>query len=358
MAEIDLSGGLAGDTLASLASAAFLRTTSYDAAIHAYLAGGPPGKEDGTASTVDLTLRKVRALRYGENPHQTGTLYTWREGPSVIDAQLVHGPEMSYNNYLDIYAGAIIVSDFDSPAVSIIKHTNPSGVAVADSPLRAYKRAFETDKVSAFGGIVACNREVDARTAAEIVQVFTEIVVAPSFSEAALGVLTKRKNLRVIRWPTMREMERGGPEFSSLGAAFLGQVTAPAGEETWTSPTERGPTRDEWADLRFAWKVVSCVKSNAIVVAREERTLGIGAGQQSRVGSVRIAVQNAGRKAKDAVLASDGFFPFPDSVETAADAGISAIIQPGGSIKDREIVRAADDHGIAMVITNTRAFLH
>lgn len=361
IAEIDLSGGLGVETLRRLAAEAFRRTMEYDGSIHAYLAGGagPAAIPAGLDTTGDLTLvlRKAMDLRYGENPDESGMLYAWSEGPSVIDAEQLHGMPMSYNNYLDIYAGASLVSEFDEPTIAILKHTNPCGVASAETPLTAYKHAIAGDRISAFGGIVSSNRNIGGEVAAEIIGIFTEVVVAPAFTDAALEVLTRRKNLRVIRWPTM--LDRGGNlELRSIGRAFLGKIAGPKEEEHGIVPTDRSPTRAEWVDLRFAWKVVAHVKSNAIVVAKGRRTVGIGAGQMSRIDSVKIAVERAGKRAKDAVLASDGFFPFPDSVEHAANAGISAIIQPGGSVKDKEVIRAADDHGIAMVFTRKRTFLH
>ncbi len=361
LAEIDLSGGIGKDTLASLAQEGFLHTSRYDAAIHGYLSGGqtPVATEEAVHSErIDLKLNMASELRYGENPDQTGALYTWKEGESVIDAEQVHGMPMSYNNFLDIDAAARIVSEFDGPTVVIIKHTNPCGVASASNPMKAYKQALECDKRAAFGGIVGTNRELSGDVAAEIIKVFTEVVVAPEFTESALEVLSKKRNLRVIKWPGMTRIKADELELRSLGNAFLGQRRDLDAKDRMTTATIRSPTDDEWKSLMFAWKVCTHVKSNAIVVAKGSRAVGIGAGQMARVDSVSIAVHQAGKKAKNAAMASDGFFPFPDSVETAADAGISAIIQPGGSIKDKEVVKAADDHGIAMVISGQRTFLH
>jgi len=360
LAEIDLSGGLEKDTLASLATEAFLHTSRYDTAIHRYLSGGTfeTPEEPVHSDRIDLVLNMASELRYGENPDQTGALYTWKEGASVIDAEQVHGMPMSYNNFLDIDAAARIVSEFDGPTVVIIKHTNPCGVAIASDPMKAYRQALECDKRAAFGGIVGLNRELGADVASEIIQVFTEVVVAPSFTGSAIEVLSRKKNLRVIEWPGMVDIRADELELRSLGNAFLGQRRDLNAVDRMTTPTVRSPTDDEWKSLMFAWKVCKHVKSNSIIVARGERTVGIGAGQMARVDSVTIAVERAGKKAKNAALASDGFFPFPDSVERAADAGISAIIQPGGSIKDREVVKAADDNGIAMVISGQRTFLH
>jgi len=312
LAEIDLSGGIGKDTLSSLATEAYLRTSRYDSAIHGYLSSGPIETEEVVHSErIGLKLNMASELRYGENPDQTGALYAWKEGESVIDAEQVHGMPMSYNNYLDIDAAARIVSGFDGPTVVIIKHTNPCGVAVANDPMKAYRQALECDKRAAFGGIVGLNRELGADVAAEIIRVFTEVVVAPSFTESAIEVLSVKKNLRVIRWPGMTEIKADELQLRSLGNAFLGQRRDLNAVDRMTTATARSPTDDEWKSLMFAWKVCAQVKSNAIVVSKGTRAVGIGAGQMARVDSVRIAVEQAGKKAKNAVLASDGFFPFP-----------------------------------------------
>ncbi len=323
----------------------------------------PVREIDGWSDPLGIELSFVKGLRYGENPHQRGALYR-RSGPmsagrgGISAAEKVHGMEMSFNNYLDAHAAYTTVLEFDDPAVVVLKHTNPCGVA-SDSVLAdAYSKALECDRKSAFGGIIAANRMIDSETAKRITKLFTEVVIAPGYESQALEILRKKKNMRVLQLSP--DQIKGTAMFRFLGETVLVQEGAePRLDDMKVSvPTSRHPTRKEWEDLKFTWLVAKHVKSNAIVIGKGRATVGIGAGQMARVGSVKIALVNAGKKSKGSVLASDGFFPFRDSIDGAADAGITAIIQPGGSIKDKQVVRAANEHGLAMVFTKYRTFYH
>lgn len=355
--ELEMTGGLSNETLRSLAVQAFMCTSDYDGAIHRHMSDvlGLTSCYDQDWDFV-LRLKKVADLRYGENPHNRGFLLT-SSNESIATADLLQGKEMSYNNYLDAYAAARIVAEFDEPAIAIVKHTNPCGVATNPVLRDAYLKALETDRISAYGGIVASNRPLDEDTAWQIIEVFTEVVVAPDYDDDALSILRKRKKMRVLKWPRMLDADRECMHIRSIGSAYLGQTMKEA-DISFTVPTKRSPTRSEWDSLRFAWKVVKYVKSNAVVLAKGTRTVAIGAGQMSRIASVEIALNHAGKKARGAVMASDGFFPFRDSIDAASDGGVTAVIQPGGSIRDQEVIRAADEHAIAMVFTHVRCFLH
>ncbi|HOV42949.1 MAG TPA: bifunctional phosphoribosylaminoimidazolecarboxamide formyltransferase/IMP cyclohydrolase, partial [Syntrophothermus lipocalidus] len=297
-------------------------------------------------------------LRYGENPHQKAAFYRYYlQGDGLPNAQQLNGKELSYNNIIDAQAAVALVREFDKPACVIIKHTNPCGTAVADDLVSAYEKAFAADPVSAFGGIIAFNRVVDADTAKKVAEPFMEVVVAPGYDEEALEILRRKKNLRVLALPV--EVQ-SGLEVKSIEGGFVVQEAdrhelLPA---ELTVVTDRVPTPEEMENLLFAWKVVKHVKSNAIVVAKDGLTLGVGAGQMNRVGAARLALEQAGERAKGAVLASDAFFPFKDTVELAAQYGITAIIQPGGSIRDQESIEECNRHGIAMVFTGVRHFKH
>jgi phosphoribosylaminoimidazolecarboxamide formyltransferase/IMP cyclohydrolase len=321
--------------------------------------------EEGFPSSFDLILEKSSDLRYGENPHQKAALYTTGEGGGIANAEQLHGKEMSFNNYVDAEAAWNLVHDFDELAVTIIKHTNPSGVGVGATNEEAYRRALSTDPVSAFGGIVAFNRTVDATVAASVNEVFTEVVIAPEFDEEALEIFRTKKNLRILkcRSPHVSKGEIDGLEYKQLSGGFLVQdkdlysVT----EADLKIVSKKSPSPDQLKALLLAWNVCKHVKSNAIVLANENQTIGVGSGQMNRVDSVRIAAMRAERfnlAIKGSVLASDAFFPFRDNVDEAAKMGISAIIQPGGSIKDAESIAAADEHGISMVFTGFRHFKH
>jgi phosphoribosylaminoimidazolecarboxamide formyltransferase/IMP cyclohydrolase len=364
--EITAAGDTTPATRAALAAKAFAHTAAYDAAISGYLSSR---ESDGTPTRFSryLTLPFERAygLRYGENPHQAGAFYVERDAPSGSLARAeslgAGGKELSFNNLVDVDAALDAVREFERPAAVVVKHTNPCGVAVAAALVDAYRAAREADPLSAFGGIVALNREVDEATARVVAETFVECVVAPSFTGAALEVLRAKKNLRLLATGGWL-----GPEHKALTAKRVGgglvvqdrDATA-AGEVTrGRVATQRAPTAEELASLEFAWRVCKHVKSNAIVLARGEVTVGVGAGQMSRVVSVQLACEKAGEKARGSVLASDAFFPFPDGVEAAAQAGVTAVAQPGGSVKDPEVIAAADKLGLAMVMTGVRHFRH
>jgi phosphoribosylaminoimidazolecarboxamide formyltransferase/IMP cyclohydrolase len=310
---------------------------------------------------VALAFDKVTDLRYGENPHQRGALYRGSGGPGVLGGAevLVEGKEMSFNNWLDVDAALTLAADLEhlGPAAVIVKHNNPCGAAVRDTLASSYASAFESDSVSAFGGIVAFGREADEDAARAMAEVFTEVVVAPGFTVAALAAFTQRKSLRVVRAPLPGP---GGLDVRVLpgGALLQDADAAPESAADLQVVSTRPPTEDEWRDLRFAWIVSMRVKSNAIVFARELATVGVGAGQMSRVDASVLAVRKAGDRAKGSVMASDAFFPSPDAVEVAADAGVTAVIHPGGSIRDEEVLAVAEDRGMAVVVTGRRHFRH
>ncbi|HCX29124.1 MAG TPA: bifunctional phosphoribosylaminoimidazolecarboxamide formyltransferase/IMP cyclohydrolase PurH, partial [Blastocatellia bacterium] len=298
-------------------------------------------------------------LSYGENPHQRAALYVRLGGPSgLAQAEQLGGKEMSYNNYVDADAAWQLVCDFDELACAIIKHTNPTGVALGASAEEAYRRALATDPTSAFGGIVAFNRTVDAAAARAVVEIFTEVIVAPDYDAPALEVLRAKKNLRVLRAGTPESAT--GLEYKHISGGMLVQTrdTHKLKREDLKVVTKRDPTEDEIRDLLFAWTVCKHTKSNAIVYAREGQTVGVGAGQMSRVDSVKLGAMRAQLPVKNSVLASDAFFPFRDGIDEAAKNGITAVIQPGGSMRDAEVIAACDEHGVAMVFTGTRHFKH
>lgn len=350
--------GLSLETRLELAAEAFAHTAAYDAAVAGWFASGREELPD----FVGRAFEKVNDLRYGENPHQRGAVYGEAAGPGVLDGAeiLIEGKEMSFNNWLDVDAALTLAGDLDplGPAAVIVKHNNPCGVAVERSPAGAYAAAFESDTVSAFGGIVAFGREADEDAARAMADVFTEVVVAPSFSEGALAAFGERKGLRVVRAPLPTG---GGLDVRPIrgGALIQDRDAAPeSGSAELEVVSSRTPTDDEWRDLRFAWIVAMRVKSNAIVFARELATVGIGAGQMSRVDASFLAARKAGDRAKGSVMASDAFFPFPDAVEVAAEAGVTAVIHPGGSIRDEDVLAAAEARGMSVVVTGRRHFRH
>ncbi|ADI64901.1 bifunctional phosphoribosylaminoimidazolecarboxamide formyltransferase/IMP cyclohydrolase [Trichormus azollae] len=335
----------------------FLHTASYDNAIAAYLAGV---ETEGIPETYTVSGIQIQSLRYGENPHQPAAWYQTGTKPTGwAAATKLQGKELSYNNLVDLEAARRIVAEFtDTPAATIIKHNNPCGTAEAGSIFDAYQKAFNADSTSAFGGIVALNRAIDALTASELTKTFLECVVAPGCDEEAQEVLTKKGNVRVLILP---DFLTGSKEtVRAITGGFLVQTADDIIADTskWQVVTERQPTPAQLAELLFAWKVCKHVKSNAIVISKDRTTLGVGAGQMNRVGSTKIAVEQAGEKAKGSVLASDGFFPFDDTVRTAAAAGITAIVQPGGSLRDKDSIKAANELGLLMVVTGVRHFLH
>ena len=378
LTEIEASGGLSHETRRRLARRAFEHVSAYDAAIAAWFASPDAGEgtafptqEDTTStgqpatagdlpSTIDLLLERRSSLRYGENPHQRGALFAFQgqDGP-LGGVEVLQGKEMSFNNWLDADAARSTVAllDATTPAVAIVKHNNPCGVAVGGSVAEAYRRAHAGDPVSAFGGIVAFNREVDADAVRAMADVFTEVVVAPGYTHEALELLGGRQNLRVLRAPLH---VREGLDLRQVDGGLLVQDLDRVSEARTDMRvvTSRAPTDEQWDDLLFAWWVAARVKSNAIVLAADRATIGIGAGQMNRVIAVEIAARQAGDRARGSSMASDAFFPFRDSLDRAAEAGVAAVIQPGGSVRDDEVVAAAEEHGLAMVVTGRRHFRH
>ena len=352
--ELRAGGSLSLETREKLALKAFRHTAHYDTAISGYLA-----REEGRLpQEFRLELVKVQGLRYGENPHQGAAFYRVRGERGLPDAVQLQGRELSFNNILDLDAAWRAASDFEAPTAAVIKHTNPCGLASAEELAEAYILARECDPQAAFGSVVGFNREVDEATAQTIVETFVEAVIAPGFSPKALKVLQSRRNLRVLRMPDKAFVQRG-LDFRRVRGGML--VQEPDFESLAGEPkvvTKRVPTPEERESLLFAWRVVKQVKSNATVLTRGTVTVGVGAGQMKRVDSVRIALTIAGERAQGAVLASDALFPFADNIEEAAQAGVTAFIQPGGSLRDDEVIAAADRFGAAMLFTSMRHFRH
>jgi phosphoribosylaminoimidazolecarboxamide formyltransferase/IMP cyclohydrolase len=364
LAEIQGAGEVSAATRYALARKAFAHTAAYDGAIASHLGrlASPDAPPADFPDTLHLSASLARALRYGENPHQKAAFFALdgAPGPSLAKAEVLQGKELSYNNILDLDAAMRLCAEFTLPAAAIIKHSNPCGAAVSEAGVaEAYKRARETDPVSAFGGIVAVNREVDAALAREMSETFLECVIAPAYAPEALQLLAAKKNLRLLAYDFQGDVA-GAVEYRSVTGGVLVQTrdaqTARAADAKVVS--RRAPTPEELADLDFAWRVCKHVKSNAIVFAAGGRTLGVGAGQMSRVDSTRIAISKARAPLKGCVMASDAFFPFRDSVDEAAKAGAVAVIQPGGSVRDEESVAAADEHDMAMLVTGERHFRH
>jgi phosphoribosylaminoimidazolecarboxamide formyltransferase / IMP cyclohydrolase len=360
LAEIASTGGTTLATRRRLAAKVFARTATYDAAIAARLAeevdGGAAG---GPPPVLVVAAAKAQALRYGENPHQPAALF----GRFHEFYEQLHGKELSYNNVLDLTAAAGLILEFhgEGPALAILKHTNPCGAATGATLAEAWEKAFATDKQAPFGGIIAVNRPLDAACAGVIAGVFSEVVAAPDFTPEALAILQAKKNLRLVRW---KKDPRPGFDLRGVGAgSYLWQGADAASEDaaTWKVVTRRAPTDAELAAMKFGWRVVKHIKSNAILYCGSDRTLGVGAGQMSRVDSSRIAVwkaAEAGLPLRGSVVCSDAFFPFADGLIAAAQAGATAAIQPGGSVRDEEVIRAADENGMAMVFTGRRHFRH
>lgn len=359
------SGEVGLDTRRYLAQKAFQHTASYDTAIAQFLRE----EEDRFPQHLTMALRKLLPLRYGENPHQEAALYVDEfelesERRGVASAVLLAGPELSFNNIYDLDAALNIVYDHSAPAVVIIKHGNPCGLACCSGLAEAYGRAYEGDPISAFGGVVGLNREVDLATAQQIGASHYDAIVAPGFQEEALEVLKAKRGLRIVAARGTGDAPLAGSpsqlDYRRVSGGFLAQTPdrVPQDEVDLRVVTERGPTLEELTDLLFAWRAVKHVKSNGIVLARRQAVLGIGAGQPNRAVSVEIALKRAAEKAVGCVLASDGFFPFPDGVELAARGGVRAIIQPGGSVRDEQIIKAANRHRMAMVFTGRRHFKH
>ncbi len=359
---------LTAATREGLAAAAFARTAAYDAAIAAYFAGRAGGQRFGEQLT--LHFRRRQPLRYGENPHQQAAFYveTPTAPASLAAAEVLHGKELSYNNLLDLDSALALVSEFAEPAAVILKHNNPCGAAVARTLEEAFRKAYEGDPLSAYGGILGFNRPLDEATAMQVTEPnrFVECIIAPDFQPAAFDVLTTRpswkKNVRLLRVGSL-EARANRPrvlDYRRIDGGLLVQDRDEGGDDFAAARivTQRKPTEAEMADLKFAWKVCKHVKSNGIVLSRGRMLVGVGAGQMSRVDSVQIAVTKAGDRKKGAVLASDAFFPFRDNVDVAAAAGVTAVVQPGGSMRDADSIAACDEHGMAMVFTGVRHFRH
>jgi phosphoribosylaminoimidazolecarboxamide formyltransferase / IMP cyclohydrolase len=351
-------GEIPRETRREFAAKVFAHTGDYDAAIAGYLTP----KEEGLPRRIGIAMERMQALRYGENPVQRAALYVTEEPRGMRDLAQRQGKELSFNNLLDIDAAMAAVACWvNRPACSIIKHTTPCGIAVAGSAPEAFRKARATDPVSAFGSVVAFNTVVDRATAQAMGDLFVEVVAAPSFHDDALAVFAAKKQLRVVELPVSRST--GSLDFKRVRGGFLvqDQFVFDPSDQGWTVVTERPPTEQEWNDLRFAWAAVAAVKSNAILLARDEAAIGIGAGQMSRVDSCFLAVHKAKQQGHDpagSVLASDAFFPFPDGIELTGAAGVTAVIQPGGSVRDADVIAAANRHGMAMVTTGRRQFRH
>jgi phosphoribosylaminoimidazolecarboxamide formyltransferase / IMP cyclohydrolase len=342
-------------TLWRLAKKAFALTAAYDRAISARLARVGFEDESGLPAFLDIRAPRALDLRYGENPHQKAALYSLRQG-GIAAAEQLQGKELSYNNLVDLDAAWQLIREFDRPAAAIVKHTNPCGCAEQSTLAESYRHAFEADPVSAFGGVLAFNRAVDRDTAEEIAKTFIEAIAAPGYDAAARELLAAKKNLRLLA------VSRAPEEnvVKSISGGYLVQTpdTHRLDRDACLVKSERAPTDDEWRALEFAWKVSKHVKSNAIVFAREGQTVGVGAGQMSRVDAVKVGAMKALLPLEGTVLASDAFFPFPDGVEEAARHGITAVIQPGGSVGDEKVIAAANQLGLAMVFTGVRHFRH
>jgi phosphoribosylaminoimidazolecarboxamide formyltransferase/IMP cyclohydrolase len=360
LADIAKSGAVSQETREVLALKAFAHTAAYDSAIRDYLMGVKPG----TAAMTTLTLHKVQDLRYGENPHQSATLFSLGNTDGPLGGKLLQGKELSYNNLLDLDAAWRAVAQFETPAVVIVKHLSPSGIATSDTIPKAYAAAFACDRVSAFGGVIAANRAIDAKTVEAMGDLFIECIAAPGFTSEALNMLAKRKNCRLLDMEGAQALN-GAVEYRSITNGLLRQSvdTGDPGNANWHVVTQRAPSEQQMRELRFAWAAAQHVKSNAIVFAKQLpdgtlTTVGIGGGQPNRVDCVRIAAERAGESAKGAVMASDAFFPFPDGVASAIAAGIVAVAQPGGALRDTAVTDAADAAGVAMVHTGVRHFRH
>ncbi|MEI6846674.1 MAG: bifunctional phosphoribosylaminoimidazolecarboxamide formyltransferase/IMP cyclohydrolase [Chlorobiaceae bacterium] len=354
-------------TRLALAIKVFAETSRYDHTIATYLTTTTQEKQKNTDCAITLKLEKELDMRYGENPHQNGGFYklTDTEGSRSFDNyfQKLHGKELSYNNMLDIAAAAALIEEFqgEDPSVVIIKHTNPCGVAQASTLLEAYRRAFSTDTLAPFGGIIAFNRPLNLETATAVNEIFTEILIAPAFEDGVLELLMKKKDRRLVL--QKKVLPKGGLEFKSTPFGMLVQERdcQIVAKDDLTVVTKRQPTEEEIADLMFAWKICKHIKSNTILYVKNRQTFGIGAGQMSRVDSSKIArwkASEAGLDLKGSVVASDAFFPFSDGLLAAAEAGVTAVIQPGGSIRDNEVIEAADANHLAMVFTGMRHFKH
>jgi phosphoribosylaminoimidazolecarboxamide formyltransferase/IMP cyclohydrolase len=360
--------GLSLETRQCLAAAAFARIAAYDRAINLYFADRQ--SRGAFADALDLQFQKRSELRYGENPHQRAAFYVepGYPHPCIANAEVLHGKELSFNNLLDLDSAFNLVREFTEPAAVVVKHNNPCGAAVGVTLEEAFRKAYEGDPLSAYGGVLAFNRELDEATASQITEPkrFVECVVAPGYSAKAFELLTTRptwkKSVRILRTgPFTSDSDRSTLlDYRRIEGGLLVQGRDAGGDDFTSAKvvTKRTPSATEMADLRFTWRVCKHVKSNAIVFARGGMVVGVGAGQMSRVDSVHLAARKSGERSKGAVMASDAFFPFRDNVDEAAKAGIAAIIQPGGSVRDQDSIQACDEHGLAMVFTGVRHFRH
>jgi phosphoribosylaminoimidazolecarboxamide formyltransferase / IMP cyclohydrolase len=362
LAEMEANGNqLQEATLKALMLEAFRTTATYDSMISQYLGGALCAEK--FPATLNIGFEKSMDLRYGENPEQTAAFYAdpFSTGVSVPRSEKLHGKELSYNNILDLESALELLREFERPTVVVIKHTNPCGIASSDSIAEAFEIAYNVDPLAAYGCIIGLNRKVDLRTAEMIASHFVDCVIAPEYEPAALELLEKKKNIRLLRTNGPIELD-SKPEFKMkrVKGGILVQTDdyIRVGADSLKVVTKRAPTEEEVGSMLFAWKVCKHVWSNAIILAKREEVVGIGAGQMSRVDSSMIACHKAGVKAKGSVMASDAFFPFRDGVDEAANNGVTAIIQPGGSIRDEEVIKAADEHGMAMVFTGVRVFRH
>ncbi|GAA0362320.1 bifunctional phosphoribosylaminoimidazolecarboxamide formyltransferase/IMP cyclohydrolase [Bacillus horti] len=386
LSQLKHTGEVEASTRQRLAAKVFRHTAAYDSMIGEYLTQQVLEQQDVTSQGMEssseaqnladselvkeqyhtekltVTFEKVQDLRYGENPHQKAAFYRLPQAvPSTISqAEQLHGKELSYNNINDADAALSIVREFKQPAVVAVKHMNPCGVGIGATIEEAFDKAYEADPVSIFGGIVAANRVIDEQTALKLSDIFLEIVMAPDFTPEALSLLQKKKNIRLLKMGEISAFTEPFSRYQTVAGGLLvqDQDILEIEADQLQVVTERAPSNEELEQLLFAWKVVKHVKSNAIVLAKDGQTIGVGAGQMNRVGSAKIAIEQAGEKSKGSVLSSDAFFPMGDTVQTAAAAGVTAIIQPGGSIKDEESIQEANKHGIAMVFTGVRHFKH
>lgn len=358
MEELEV-GSVSYDTRYRLALKVFQHTAAYDAMIAEYLRKRIDGP---LPENLTLTFCRDQELRYGENPHQKAWYYkeVKPQSGTLAWGEQLHGKELSFNNINDANGAVETLKEFDQPAVVAVKHANPCGVGTADTVLSAYQKAYQADPVSIFGGIVASNRCIDAPTAAELAKIFLEIVIAPDFTQEAFRILTLKKNIRLIRLPSIGEKERKGLDLKKVGGGLLVQEKDDAlwHEDELKVVTERKPNQKEWDDMKFAMKVVKHTRSNAIVLAKDGMSIGVGPGQTNRIWALKNAIRQAVVETKGAVIASDAFFPFDDCVTAASEAGITAIIQPGGSIRDEDSIKKANELGIAMVFTGVRHFKH
>jgi phosphoribosylaminoimidazolecarboxamide formyltransferase/IMP cyclohydrolase len=355
-------GETSAETRWNLARKAFHHTAAYDAAISGYFEKLSAKDDEGLPPNINLSLVRQASLRYGENPHQRAALYRPQFHPpiGVVAAKQHHGKQLSFNNYLDLNAAWALIREFEETACAIIKHNNPCGAALGGTNLDAYQRALACDPVSAFGSIVSFNRPLDQETAEEMGKLFVEAVIAPGYLDGTVEVLSKKKNLRVMEMPTSGAPAHTGLDMKRISGGFLAQdgdhfyLT----HEDLKFVSRREPSDTELADMMFGWVICKHVKSNAIIFVGDQRTLGVGAGQMSRVDSVRLAGDKAQSSTEGAVMASDAFFPFRDGIDEAAKLGIRAVIEPGGSVRDEEVIQAADEHDMALVFTGIRHFRH